>query len=160
MRNIILAFAAAFLVWSSAAQTAETDPLMSVQRQVNLKVNLVEERRGNDVWKIARIGGSGDCEDFALLKRKLLIENHGYKPEDLVIVLLVNEKRWTGHAVLVVKSVGMVLDIPTKGNRRKNLKPIAYRAYLKKSGYSLYCVAGDISTSKQYKKASDRCIKR
>tara|TARA_R110002073_G_scaffold200361_6_gene359518 strand:+ start:1224 stop:1670 length:447 start_codon:yes stop_codon:yes gene_type:complete len=143
---------------STAAQ-AKSDPLVAVQRTVNLSVELVEERGGKDVWKVARIGGDGDCEDFALLKRKLLIEQYGFSPDDLDILLLVNPKTRTGHAVLAVRSQLMVLDIPTKGNKRANLKPVPYAEYLKKTGYVRFCTAGNISTDQQFESASDRCVK-
>lgn len=46
--------------------------------------------------------GFGDCEDYVLLKRKLLIEA-GW-PREALLITVVREKNGDGHAVLTVKS--------------------------------------------------------
>lgn len=46
--------------------------------------------------------GYGDCEDYVLLKRKLLIEA-GW-PREALLVTVVRDKKGEGHAVLTVKS--------------------------------------------------------
>ena len=46
--------------------------------------------------------GYGDCEDYVLLKRKMLIE-HGW-PREALLITLVADKKGVGHAVLTVKT--------------------------------------------------------
>ncbi|MEQ8267920.1 MAG: transglutaminase-like cysteine peptidase [Parvibaculum sp.] len=53
-------------------------------------------------WWAYPDANGGDCEDFALMKRKLLIER-GWAPENL-LVSVVREWNGDGHAVLVVKT--------------------------------------------------------
>lgn len=65
-----------------------------------------------DVWSIPT-DGRGDCEDFALLKRKLLIQR-GW-PSAALLITVVGTPAGEGHAVLtVVTSSGdLVLDNKT-----------------------------------------------
>lgn len=65
-----------------------------------------------DVWSIP-IDGRGDCEDFALLKRKLLIQR-GW-PSAALLITVVATAAGEGHAVLtVVTSSGdLILDNKT-----------------------------------------------
>jgi predicted transglutaminase-like cysteine proteinase len=46
--------------------------------------------------------GHGDCEDYVLLKRKMLIEA-GW-PREALLVTVVRDKKGDGHAVLTVKT--------------------------------------------------------
>ena len=56
----------------------------------------------DDKWSIPT-DGYGDCEDFALLKRKMLIEA-GWRREALLMTLVKDRQRGEWHAVLTVKS--------------------------------------------------------
>jgi predicted transglutaminase-like cysteine proteinase len=62
-------------------------------------------------------GAAGDCEDFVLLKRKLLIER-GVSPADLLITVVLDERQ-QGHAVLTVATAegDFILD-----NRRNTVR--------------------------------------
>ncbi len=46
--------------------------------------------------------GYGDCEDYVLLKRKMLIEA-GW-PREALLITVVRDKRGDGHAVLTIKT--------------------------------------------------------
>ena len=46
--------------------------------------------------------GYGDCEDYVLLKRRMLIQS-GW-PREVLLVTVVRDKKGEGHAVLTVKS--------------------------------------------------------
>jgi predicted transglutaminase-like cysteine proteinase len=50
---------------------------------------------------------SGDCEDYAILKRSLLV-NLGIKEEDMDIVVVNDERRQAFHSVLAVRNGGEV----------------------------------------------------
>ncbi|MCI0598934.1 MAG: transglutaminase-like cysteine peptidase [Beijerinckiaceae bacterium] len=62
-----------------------------------------------DRWNYP-IDGKGDCEDFALLKRSLLIEE-GF-PRQALLMTVVKDERNEGHAVLTIKTTAgeFVLD--------------------------------------------------
>jgi predicted transglutaminase-like cysteine proteinase len=79
----------------------------NVVRQINSKVNhdimpmTDKEIYGRDeVWAYPK--DVGDCEDFALLKRKLLIDA-GFSPAD-VLMTVVRKPDGEGHAVLTVRT--------------------------------------------------------
>ena len=75
-----------------------------INRFVNLKIQPrsdMEHWRVADRWDLPN-NGIGDCEDFALLKRKLLIEA-GMPRQALLITIVIDEKK-EGHAVLTVKT--------------------------------------------------------
>jgi predicted transglutaminase-like cysteine proteinase len=46
--------------------------------------------------------GYGDCEDYVLLKRRMLMES-GW-PREALLITVVREKNGNGHAVLTVKT--------------------------------------------------------
>jgi len=54
-----------------------------------------------DRWDYA-VDGKGDCEDYALLKRRLLIEE-GFSRQALLLTV-VKEKNGDGHAILTIKT--------------------------------------------------------
>jgi len=60
--------------------------------------------------------GKGDCEDFALLKRKILL-NYGW-PIEALLITVVRDLKGDGHAVLTVSTTmgDFVLD-----NRRSSI---------------------------------------
>lgn len=91
-------------------------PMMRQITEINSYVNgsvfqVTDQEHYNrvDVWDYPN-DGRGDCEDLALLKRKLLI--HAGFPKESISIAVVYKGR-EGHAVLVVKtSTGdYVLDI-------------------------------------------------
>ncbi len=97
-----------------------------VNRQVNRKTRPVSDQsqyRTIEHWALPTRRG-GDCEDFALLKKRELIRQ-GIAPERLLIAKVLTRKR-TGHAVLVVRTDqgDMVLDNLT--NRIKKWQDTRY----------------------------------
>lgn len=146
----------------SVRAEAQVDPLFKVQNEVNLSLKFESEAEGKDIWKIPTY--RGDCEDYALLKRKILIEKFGFSEDDVQLLLILrpvpgqkNVKE--GHAVLYVKSRDMVLDSPSAEDERQNLKPIKLSDYTAE-GNKVYCTFKDLSTTKQYAKVTDRCAPR
>lgn len=78
--------------------------LTSVNRQVNGTIKAItdEEHWGvADRWDIPT-DGAGDCEDFQLLKRKLLAEE-GFSRRAMRMTVVIDE-RGDGHAVLMVRT--------------------------------------------------------
>jgi predicted transglutaminase-like cysteine proteinase len=68
--------------------------------------------------------GKGDCEDYALLKRKLLIEEG--LPRQALLMTVVKDLNNDGHAVLTVKTSkgDFVLD-----NMRDDVRPWTQTGY-------------------------------
>lgn len=79
------------------------DELLAVNAEVNRAIRPVTDEilyRTAEVWTYPTT--AGDCEDFALLKRKVLIER-GWSPTALLITV-VRDTNGGGHAVLTVRT--------------------------------------------------------
>lgn len=75
-----------------------------IDRQVNDAVTPVTDM---DHWGVVDrwdypTDGKGDCEDYALLKRKILIDQ-GY-PRQALLITVVKDLEGEGHAILTVKT--------------------------------------------------------
>ncbi|RYC32878.1 transglutaminase [Lichenibacterium minor] len=75
-----------------------------IDRQVNAAVTPVTDM---DHWGVVDrwdypVDGKGDCEDYALLKRKILI-HQGY-PRQALLITVVKDLEGEGHAILTVKT--------------------------------------------------------
>lgn len=98
--------------------------------QVNRWVNsTIVARADQEQWGVVDrwdypSTGQGDCEDYVLMKRRVLIEE-GF-PRSALLVTVVRDERGDGHAVLTVKtSKGeFVLD-----NLREGVKPWSESPY-------------------------------
>lgn len=78
--------------------------LVRVNRWVNETVKPVTDQEHWGVierWSLPT-DGYGDCEDYVLLKRKMLVEA-GW-PREALLITVVRDKRGDGHAVLTVKT--------------------------------------------------------
>lgn len=78
--------------------------LLRVNRWVNENIKPITDM---DHWGVVEkwsypTDGYGDCEDYVLLKRKMLIDS-GW-PREALLVTVVRDKKGEGHAVLTVKS--------------------------------------------------------
>ena len=93
--------------------TLPRDVMLSVQawkdlERVNLFVNThVKPMTDMEHWGVVERwnypdDGYGDCEDYVLLKRRLLLEA-GW-PREALLITVVRDRRGDGHAVLTVKS--------------------------------------------------------
>ena len=78
--------------------------IITVNRRVNSTIRPMTDQDHwgiPDVWDFAT-DGAGDCEDYQLLKRKLLVEA-GIPRRALRMTVVIDEKR-EGHAVLMVRT--------------------------------------------------------
>ena len=85
------------------SQTAWKD-LLRVNRWVNDNIKPMTDMEHWGVvekWSLPT-DGYGDCEDYVLLKRKMLIDA-GW-PREALLITVVRDKKGEGHAVLTVKS--------------------------------------------------------
>lgn len=78
----------------------------------------------DDVWSLP--SEAGDCEDYALLKRHLLLRR-GW-PSGVLLLASARDRRGEGHAVLLVASGGRfhVLDNRTNAIRRLEATPYVF----------------------------------
>jgi predicted transglutaminase-like cysteine proteinase len=83
-------------------------PAWKVLERVNLYVNThVKPMTDMEHWGVIEkwsipTDGYGDCEDYVLLKRKLLIDA-GW-PREALLITVVRDRQGEGHAVLTVKT--------------------------------------------------------
>ena len=103
------------MVYLTPAKRAQMD---AVNRRVNRQIRPVNDAGGldGDVWQIGT--SSGDCEEFALAKRQMLL-SLGW-PARALRIAVARTYAGEGHAVLVVKTNAgdLVLD-----NRTGLVKP-------------------------------------
>lgn len=102
--------------------------LNAVNRQVNTTVTPMTDQEHWSVvdrWDIPT-DGYGDCEDFQLLKRKMLVEQYGLPRRALRMTVVIDEQG-EGHAVLMVRTDegDLVLD-----NKRSGILPWHQTGYV------------------------------
>jgi len=85
-----------------------TPAALSDIERVNRKVNMaVQPVTDMDHWGVVDrwdypTDGKGDCEDYALLKRKILMHD-GY-PRQALLITVVKDHEGEGHAILTIKT--------------------------------------------------------
>ncbi len=84
-----------------------TPALWSRMQDVNNSINvMIEPITDEDQWHKEEVWSlptnKGDCEDYVLLKRKLLIEQG--VPASNLLITVVRQKNGDGHAVLAVRT--------------------------------------------------------
>nr|WP_246180198.1 transglutaminase-like cysteine peptidase [Microvirga thermotolerans] len=78
--------------------------LIRINRQVNIDIKAKTDKDHwgiDDRWDFAE-DGSGDCEDYQLVKRKLLVEA-GFPRRALRMTVVIDEEG-AGHAVMMVRT--------------------------------------------------------
>lgn len=106
------------------------DVLRNINQVVNDDVAPLtdwEQHGQEEVWSYP--GLAGDCEDYVLLKRRLLIEN-GFSQSDLLITV-VRRPDGAGHAVLTVRTSEGDFILDNLTNDVKNWRNTPYH-YLKR----------------------------
>jgi predicted transglutaminase-like cysteine proteinase len=98
-----------------SAKVTATPSIMATLQRVNSSVNARIRPRhdgGVDVWTAG--ASSGDCEEYALAKRRALIS--AGLPASSLRLAYVKTRSGEGHAVLIVKTGrgDMVLDVLTR----------------------------------------------
>ena len=85
-----------------------TDATLKLAKTTNSQINrttrqVADDRQygGADTWALPTARG-GDCEDFVLLKKKVLV-SQGIPPETLLIATVLDRKR-APHAVLILRT--------------------------------------------------------
>jgi predicted transglutaminase-like cysteine proteinase len=115
------------------ARSDRKDELEEVNLAVNHTIEPVTDQElygVSDYWTLPK-NGKGDCEDYALLKRHLLIEA-GWPASSLLMTVVLDEKR-EGHAVLTARTAqgDFILDNKTDEIRLWSSTP--YRFVMRQS---------------------------
>lgn len=108
-----------------ASVVPATETMLSTLKAVNSSVNRSIRPRNDgavDVWTVRP--AAGDCEDYALTKRRALIEA-GFPPSALRLAY-VKTRSGEGHAILMVETSGgrLVLD-----NLNSAIRPLSQTSY-------------------------------
>lgn len=106
--------------FSNAAPLVDLSQLNKVNRKVNRAVRSISDEaqyRRADHWTLPSRRG-GDCEDFALLKKRELVKL-GYSPQNLMLTTVL-DRRGNSHAVLIARTEqgDFVID-----NLNNNIRP-------------------------------------
>ncbi|WP_171240787.1 transglutaminase-like cysteine peptidase [Ruegeria sp. HKCCA5491] len=115
---------------SKASLSLSTQQEMQIVHRVNRQVNATtrevtdqSQYRTVERWALPTSRG-GDCEDFALLKKRDLIRA-GIDPSKLLIATVLDTRR-RAHAVLVYRSAGGDLILDNLTNRIKHWSSTRY----------------------------------
>ena len=160
LKKILIA--AAMMASSTTAHAMDSSVLNRVQADANAQLTYKLDRAGKDIWKVPT--KSGDCEDYALLKRQMLIMA-GWDESDIQILLLAQaqddgkKKIMVGHVVLYVPSQNVILDMPRQGKYAAPQPIVNKDEFLKKESFTLICKIADISAN-EYPTVSERCEKK
>lgn len=101
--------------------------LTRINNWVNAKIRAKDDQKHwnrIDQWDYPN-DGKGDCEDYVLLKRRLLMEQ-GF-PRQALLVTVVKDKRGDGHAVLTVKTDRGEFILDNLTNKIKPWRQVPYR---------------------------------
>ncbi len=76
-----------------------------VNRSVNAEVRFVpdQEWQGREEFWSLLLRGCGDCEDFALEKRRRLVES-GLPRGAMTMAIVYHRTEWFGHVVLLIET--------------------------------------------------------
>ena len=117
-----------------AGNTDQLNLLAHVNRSVNKAIKPMtdmEQYGVEDYWAIP-VSGKGDCEDFQLLKRQILIRA-GWPASSLLMTVVYDEKR-EGHAVLTARTVAGDFILDNKTDEVKLWSKTPYH-YLMRQSY-------------------------
>ncbi|TAU55593.1 transglutaminase-like protein [Rhizobium leguminosarum] len=104
--------------------------LISVNNSINHTIRPVNDKPGADVWSMDVT--AGDCEDFALTKRKKLMQL-GWSSESLKIAVAITNNG-EGHAVLIAKTSEGDLVLDNRFNAIKDWRKTDLRWVMAQTG--------------------------
>jgi predicted transglutaminase-like cysteine proteinase len=120
-----------------AADVNLTDSARREIQDINSFVNrAVEPISDMDHWGVVDrwdypVDGKGDCEDYALLKRKMLIER-GY-PRQALLITVVRDQNNEGHAILTIKTNHGEFILDNLTDEMKSVDAVPYRLVKRQS---------------------------
>ncbi|AWB50010.1 hypothetical protein HYN69_17220 [Gemmobacter aquarius] len=118
----------------ACARTGKTRPIDLAAMAVAQKINTVANRKVRPVsdqaqWSIAErwslpTARGGDCEDYAMLKKMMLIQA-GFSPDQLLIATVLDRQR-RSHAVLILRTGTQDLVLDNMTGRIKHWRDTGY----------------------------------
>ena len=111
----------------------DLNTISSTQLTIQKSITFEREPEGLDNWRLP-VFNKGDCEDYVLLKRKLLIEQ-GIDENRLEV--LVGYKDSEGHAILIIDK-SIVLD-------NDYLYPESWASYLIRTKFTPQCIVENLT---------------
>ena len=120
--------------------------LHHINRYVNstiIEVSDLEQYGREDVWALP-VNGKGDCEDFALLKRKMLTDR-GWPASTLSIAVGVTA-RGEAHAVLTVSTSQGQLVLDNLSSSILPLSQTGHTYYARQSGKRWMLSSGEVTS--------------
>jgi predicted transglutaminase-like cysteine proteinase len=130
------------------SKTAWRD-LVTLNKRVNEAIEPVTDLDNYgrvEVWTYPT-GGRGDCEDYVVLKRKLLIDA-GW-PASALLITVVRDRKGDGHAVLMVKTDRGEYVLDNQESRVLPWQLTGYRYVKRQSQYdqNVWVSLGDTQTT-------------
>jgi predicted transglutaminase-like cysteine proteinase len=107
--------------------------LDAINRRVNAAIEPATDMElyGETEWWTIPKHGKGDCEDYALLKRHVLIER-GWPASSLLMTVVLDEKK-EGHAVLTARTAQGDFILDNKVNETKPWHKVNYTFVMRQS---------------------------
>jgi predicted transglutaminase-like cysteine proteinase len=120
--------------------------LQRINRHVNstiVEVSDLEQYGREDVWALPA-SGKGDCEDFALLKRKMLIDR-GW-PASTLSITVGATAQGEAHAVLAVSTAQGPLVLDNLSSSILPLSQTGHTYYARQSGKRWISSSGEVTS--------------
>jgi predicted transglutaminase-like cysteine proteinase len=115
------------------ATPARLRALDQVNRRINHEIEPVTDLElygVSDFWTLPQ-NGKGDCEDYALLKRHILIEA-GW-PSSALLITVVRDEKFEGHAILTARTSKGDYILDNKSDEMKLWHQTPYRFVMRQS---------------------------
>jgi predicted transglutaminase-like cysteine proteinase len=116
-----------------AGHAAEIAELDRINRKINKEIEPVSDMDNYGVteyWALPK-NGKGDCEDYALLKRQILMRA-GWPASALLLTVVLDEKG-EGHAILTARTVAGDFVLDNKTDDMKLWHKTPYRFIMRQS---------------------------
>jgi predicted transglutaminase-like cysteine proteinase len=87
-----------------ALDEAEWIAVRKLNRRINFEIAAKSDQElygKEEEWSFPK--GAGDCEDYALIKRRILIGEYGLSPSN-VLLTVVRKENGEGHAILTLRT--------------------------------------------------------
>lgn len=112
---------------------AKRSELQSVNSSVNARIRQQSDIKTNgaeDVWTLPTV--AGDCEDFAILKKRELMRR-GWPAASLLLTVARLKFSGEGHVVLTVRTTAGDLILDSRSGSIKDWSGTSYRYYARQS---------------------------
>lgn len=81
-----------------------------------------------DIWRYAK-DLTGDCEEFAILFKRIMVANHGWQEHEILLARVLDEKK-EGHAVALMRTDRGYIVADVKRNHFRLIEETNYEPHL------------------------------